>query len=69
MTFTDLATRLILEIEKDKYNDTISKLTENLKCFANMGNIKEMDKAYQSVRDCVKQHRNFIKELKNNETN
>lgn len=68
MGFDDLITILILEFEKDKYNDAVSKLTENIKCFANMGNLKEMDIGYQNLRNCVKQHRNFIKELRN-ETN
>lgn len=68
MEFNDLLTRLILEVEKDKFHQSITEMLENINCFAKMGNLKEMDIGYQNLKECVRQHRNFIKELRN-ETN
>ena len=66
LSLDDLMSTLIVEMERDKYNEGVSQIIEHMTCLAKMSNLRELDKVYQSLREYIKQHKTFIHELKSN---
>ena len=68
MTANDLLLRLTLDMEYDKFKEEIGNICLELQEFSRISNIKEMDSTYQKLRERVKKHKQFIRDLRD-ETN
>lgn len=66
MNLDEILCRLIIEIEKEKYEQEIEDIQKCLSIFSKVGNIKQMDLTYKRLRDCAVSHRKLISILHNN---
>lgn len=65
MNLDDLLKLLIIETEKEIYEQEITDFTRNISDFAKSGNIKQTDFYYKSLRERIKKHKQLLSKLRN----